>query len=176
MWWECALSLRSVYLSLTASHGLKVSSADLHVVGTAFDRLFESYLRSQIVFAARRIPRHSSFQFSSRAGFCFRCCARQRARSPRFCLSISAKPRNVENLSSFPHTVQKFCPTFHIASILIPAKIFGRFLGWTWYPDNRGQRRNFPLQDPVIGNRNSLLREAFSLGGCRFSCSLFSER
>jgi hypothetical protein len=55
------------------------------------------------------------------------------------------KPANVENLSSLAPQNRSNDPSFHTTSALIPSKIFGRFLGWTWYSDNRGQRNNSPL-------------------------------
>jgi hypothetical protein len=72
--------------------------------------------------------------------------ARGRDRTPRLPrpkLSIfPPKSRNVEKLSSFLPSVRKFSPSFHTASILISSKNFGRFSCQTWYPENRGQKRN----------------------------------
>jgi hypothetical protein len=35
-------------------------------------------------------------------------------------------------------------PSFHTTSTTMRSIIFGRFSSWTWYPDNRGQRRKIP--------------------------------
>jgi hypothetical protein len=50
----------------------------------------------------------------------------------------NAKLAFVENLSRGTSKIQSNGPTFQNTSALIPAKIFGVFLGWTWYSDNRG--------------------------------------
>ena len=59
------------------------------------------------------------------------------------------KPQNVENLSRGAPQNRSNDPSFHATSTTIPSKIFGRFLSWTWYPDNRGQRKNFPPTDSL---------------------------
>jgi hypothetical protein len=91
--------------------------------------------------------------------------ARGRARTPRPPPPIAnspPNPPNVENLSSFSSSVRKFSPTFHTTSALIRSKIFGVFWCWTWYPDNRGQRRNFrPNRSKTKGRASA----AFSFSG-----------